>query len=93
MRILFLSSELWNDNVSGNNILTNWFAGMDAEFAQIYCSPGQPLNQVCQKYFQLTDMMMFKSIFGGRPAGHEVECVEAAEGLGQAEAEPKKLYS
>lgn len=73
MRILLVTDEIWNDRVFGNNVLQNWFEGMDdVEFAQICATPGKPLNTMCFKYFQLTDMMMLKSLFGHR-AGHAFE--------------------
>lgn len=69
MRILLITDEVWNDHVYGNNVLQNWFEGMkDVEFAQICCTPGRPSNTMCTKYFQLTDSMMLKSLYG-RKAG------------------------
>lgn len=50
----------------GNNVLSNWFNGFEAEFAEIYCSPGTPKNQCCENYFQVTDFMMVKSLVGRR---------------------------
>ena len=49
MRILVLSNEVWNDRINGNNVTSNWFEGMDAEFANIYASPDEPLNNCCQR--------------------------------------------
>lgn len=67
MKILLITDEVWNDRVFGNNVLENWFNDMsDAEFAQICCLPGKPLNKMCNRYFQLTDAMMLKSILGKR---------------------------
>ena len=71
MKILVLSYEAWNDITNGNNVTSNWFEGMDAEFANIYASPGEPYNQCCQKYYQITDSMMLKSIISGKKAGKE----------------------
>ena len=51
MKILVLSSEVWNDEINGNNVTSNWFEGMEAEFANIYCEPGVPYNRCCKKYF------------------------------------------
>lgn len=68
LRILIIADEVWNDDLHGNNVLSNWFSGFDAEFAEIYCSPGIPNNEVCSNYFQITDSMMVKSLFG-KPAG------------------------
>lgn len=72
MRILIIADEEWNDYVYGNNVLTNWFSGFNADFAEIYCSPGIPCNNVCKRYFQVTDMQMFKSLLGGKKAGSTV---------------------
>ena len=70
MKILLITDEIWNDRVFGNNVLENWFNDMpDVELAQIGCLPGKPFNKMCKLYFQLTDSMMAKSIFGSR-AGH-----------------------
>ena len=52
MRILILSNEVWNDKINGNNVVSNWFEGMQAEFANIYCSPEKPFNKCCNEYFQ-----------------------------------------
>lgn len=67
MKILLITDEIWNDRVFGNNVLENWFNDMpDAEFAQIGCLPGKPLNRMCTRYFQLTDVMMAKSLLGSK---------------------------
>lgn len=73
MRILLITDEVWNDKIHGNNVLTNWFEGFTAEFAQIYCSPGLPDNPCCDKYYQFTDKMMVDSIIKGKLAG---KCVK-----------------
>lgn len=36
MKILIIADEDWNDVVFGNGVLTNWFTGFEAEFAEIY---------------------------------------------------------
>lgn len=72
MKILLITSEEWNDYVYANGVLTNWFTGFDAEFAQIYTSPGKPINNVCDRYFQIADAEMAKSIVGGPKAGREI---------------------
>lgn len=69
LRILLISSDLWDDISNGNNIQSNWFNGFNAEIANIYLVPGKPNNQICTRYFQVTDAMMAKSFFGKR-AGH-----------------------
>lgn len=90
MKILVLSDEVWNDKINGNNITSNWFENMDAEFANIYASPGKPYNKCCKKYFQITDIMMFKSILSNKGAGNIVTNYESDNSIIQEE--PKKLY-
>lgn len=69
IKILIITDEVWNDKVHPNNILTNWFEGFEAEFANVYASPDYPANETCYKYLQITDQMMLKSIFTRKKAG------------------------
>lgn len=96
IKILIIADEVWNDRIHGNNVLTNWFTGFDAEFAEVYCSPGAPSNPVCTRYFQVTDAMMAKSLMGKR-AGHvfetEIREMQASEVVPAAEPIPEKFYS
>ena len=67
MRILLITDEIWNDWVFGNNVLQNWFEGMpEVEIAEICTTPGRPYNNVCTRYFQITDLMMLRSLCGKR---------------------------
>jgi hypothetical protein len=72
MKILIITDEVWNDEVHGNNILTNWFEGINADFANIYCSPGKPSNKICNNYFQITDKMVLKSLITKKKAGKRI---------------------
>ena len=95
MRILLITNEEWNDFVYGNGVLTNWFSGFNAEIAQIYTSPGLPINDICNKYFQITDSQMLKSIFGGKKAGGQIIKVRDSMELESAKenAQRKGIYS
>lgn len=94
MKILIVTDEEWNDYVYGNGVLTNWFAGFDAEFAQIYCSPGKPVNQICDRYFQITDAQMLKSMFGLCKAGGRIYKDDKAESIetNKQNAQRKGIY-
>jgi hypothetical protein len=76
LKILLVADEVWDDYLYGNNVLTNWFLGFDADFAEIYCSPGVPNNNICSKYFQITDFQMFKSMFSKKKAGSSFVLIE-----------------
>lgn len=77
MRILVLSKEAWRDEQNGGNVLSNLFAGMDADFAQIYCNEREPNNSVCRRYYQITDREMLNSIIKRGKAGKEINYKEA----------------
>lgn len=98
MKILLITDEEWNDAVHGNNVLTNWFGGFEADFAQIYCSPGMPYNDICDRYFQITDSQMVHSILpGGAKAGksikkpHKIEEIEKSKKNAQRQGSYKWL--
>ena len=73
IKILIISSELWKNGTNGGNVLSNLFEGMEAEFAQIYCSAGSPDNTVCEKYYQMTDFMMINNIIKGDVVGKVID--------------------
>jgi hypothetical protein len=84
MRILILKNAEWNDSTYANNLLTNWFEGSDAEFANIYCGPGLPFNSVCCKYYRITDRELLRSFVGGRKAGSIVEIPKTQDEINEA---------
>lgn len=69
MRILILSKEAWRNEQNGGNVLSNMFEGFDAEFAQIFCSEGEPNNNICRLYYQMTDRMMVDNILKRKKVG------------------------
>lgn len=94
MKILLITAEEWNDYVYGNGVLTNWFTGFDAEFAQIYTSPGSPSNKVCNKYFQIDERQMVKSLYSNTKAGREVKMPtnEREQDAAKSNAQRKGIY-
>lgn len=94
MKILLITAEEWNDYVYGNGVLTNWFTGFDAEFAQIYTSPGLPNNKVCIKYFQIDERQMVKSLYSNTKAGREVKMPtnEREQDAAKSNAQRKGIY-
>lgn len=72
MKILILSLETWKNDTNGGNVLSNLFENFDAEYAQIYCSAGVPQNNICKKYFQMTDAMAIKNIVKNENMGQEI---------------------
>ena len=70
MKILVLSKESWRTEQNGGNVLSNIFRGIDAEFAQIYCNELYPNNDICSRYYRITDREMLDSILSRHPAGN-----------------------
>lgn len=73
MRILVLSKEAWRDEENGGNVLSNIFTGIEAEFAQIYCTSKEPNNNICKIYYQMTDKMMVKNILKCKSIGKHLK--------------------
>lgn len=73
MKVLIISQEVWREDTNGGNVLSNIFEGIDAEFAQIYCSPGTPLNNICKLYYQMTDSMIIKNVLNNSPIGQVIK--------------------
>ena len=71
MKVLILSLETWHDGTNGGNVLSNIFSDTGMEFAQIYCSPGNPENSLCTRYYQITDSMVIHSFMKHHRVGRE----------------------
>ena len=76
MKILIISAEVWRDDTNGGNVLSNIFDKTGYQFAQIYCNPGNPANNLCKLYFQMTDSMMVQSILQKGKPGRKLEFKE-----------------
>ena len=73
-KVLIISGEAWRNESSGGNVLSNLFRSFtnDYEFAQIYCNPQLPANNICFKYFHLSESEMVKACLNRKPFGHEL---------------------
>ena len=59
MKILIVSHESWRDTNNGGNVLSNVFGAFrDAELAQVYCSGEAPQNELCRRYFQISESLL-----------------------------------
>lgn len=73
IKVLLLVAEAWREDSAGGNVLCNFFEGMDAEFAQVYCDSLLPANFVCTRYFQISFLSMVKNFLLHKPVGRELE--------------------
>ena len=97
MRVLIISAEVWRDDTNGGNVLTNLIGSLDAEVAQIFCNPGEPQNNICKKYYQMTDGMVMRSALRHRPIGRCIEYDDFPTGGDKdsvsADQPNKRMYS
>ena len=98
MNVLIISAEVWQDGTNGGNVLSNIFSDTGFDFAQIYCNPGTPQNNLCKRYYQMADSMVIRSFFTREPIGRQFilngaekqECNRAASSAAQPN---KRFYS
>lgn len=77
IKVLLLVAEPWRKDDSGGNTIDNFFYGMKGvEFAQVYCDDRLPHNDVCTKYFQISQEEVLKSFLGHRKVGGVLSGVE-----------------
>ncbi len=95
MKVLIISGEVWQDGTNGGNVLSNMFADSGFEFAQIYCNPGTPKNNLCKKYYQMTDGMVIKNVLKKDTVGRsfDIENIETDEKEQKIEQPNKSFYS
>lgn len=85
--MLLLVAEPWRKDDGGGNTIDNFFSGMDAEFAQVYCSAQIPINTCCRKYYQITDGMVIRNFFNRKPVGR----ILSEQDYGRQKAEDEEL--
>lgn len=94
MRVLIISEEVWQDGTNGGNVLSNMFADSSFEFAQIFCSPGKPDNQICTHYYQMTDSMVIRDFFRHKAIGKSFDLTTRSNKIESgAETPNKRFYS
>lgn len=70
LKVLLLVSEPWRSDDAGGNTIDNFFNGMaGVEFAHIYNSDKMPRNNVCKRYFQLSEKESYKCFFTRKRVG------------------------
>ncbi len=97
MKVLVISAEVWRNDKNGGNVLSNIFSDTGYELAQIYCNPGNPSNNLCKHYYQMTDAMMINTIFHRGSPGKIINyeaypCDEKEVVEEQAEQENRSFY-
>lgn len=96
LRVLLLVAEPWRSDDSGGNTLDNFFRGMqNVELAQVYNSDKLPINDVCKKYFQISNSKVVKGFMTRRKVGEElhIETVLSTNAEEDSPNQPNSLLS
>lgn len=92
MRVLIISQEVWQNGTNGGNVLSNMFSDTSFELAQIYCNSGTPVNNLCKKYYQMTDLMVIHNFLKHKPIGKAFELEESEQKQGTKPEKPNKKF-
>jgi hypothetical protein len=69
-RILIITRNAWNNGNNGGNTLTNFFSKFEkGNLANLFCRAEVPDNQICDKYYRITESDLIANIVKGREVG------------------------
>lgn len=71
IRVLVITYPFWREDDNLGNSYSNIFKGMDdkIEFAHVYCKDNMPQNQLCHKYFHISEHDLIKSVVTRKKVG------------------------
>ena len=74
MRVLILSNIEWADNNAFGNTMSNLFSGVsDVDIASLYRRSSLPNNDVCKKYYRISNSSIIKNFFSPQKIGDYFE--------------------
>lgn len=80
LKVLLVSRNAW-DNKTGNT-LSNFFQDFESEqLAQIYCRDELPDNDMCKKYFCISEKKLIKSLITRKSAGNVITDYEISNNV------------
>lgn len=86
MKVLIISSEVWQDTTNGGNVLSSIFEQtQNFEIAQVFCNPGMPQNKCCNNYYQITEKSCLDSFFTRKSSGRVLK-IEQGNSLKEQES-------
>lgn len=72
MKVLVISRNAWDDTNAIGNTLSNFFDGIDnLEFASVYFREANPSNNLCTRYYRMTEAEVLKKWFVPEKIGKE----------------------
>ena len=79
-KLLVISRNAWQDINCTGNTLSNLFNDWDDNcIANIFCRAEIPKNDICKKYYQITEKSLILNILKGEPIGHTFDIKNDAD--------------
>ena len=93
-KVLVISRNAWSNKISTGNTLSNFFANWDKDcLANIYCRAEEIDNDICLKYYQITENDLIRSILHkGTIAGNIKQKEDTRTKDNKINKKSKKLY-
>ncbi len=92
-KVLVVSTNAWRDN-TGINTLIEFFKCWDADkVAQIYTKSALPDTSVCNKFFQISENAVIKSVFKRNTATGKEVSNQSEKISSEAASQEQKMYS
>ncbi len=92
-KVLVVSTNAWRDN-TGINTLIEFFKCWDADkVAQIYTKSALPDTSVCNKFFQISENAVIKSVFKRNTATGKEVSNQSEKISSEAALQEQKMYS
>lgn len=80
MKILVVTRNAWDNTNSIGNTMSNFFENWtDCEFANLYFRESKPKNNVCKKYFRISEQMLLKNLFTPNKIGRYFEMEQSVD--------------
>jgi glycosyltransferase involved in cell wall biosynthesis len=96
-KILVISRNAWNNSNSTGNTATNFFSNWnDWEFANLFCRNEIPNNDICKRYFRISESDLLRGLFKsdniGKAASYEEFTEEKEINSNTNISKEKRLY-
>lgn len=96
-KILVISRNAWNNSNSTGNTATNFFSNWnDWEFANLFCRNEIPNNDICKRYFRISESDLLRGLFKsdkiGQAASYEEFTEETKINSNANVSKEKRLY-
>ena len=96
-KILVISRNAWNNSNSTGNTATNFFSNWnDWEFANLFCRNEIPNNDICKRYFRISESDLLRGLFKsdkiGKAASYEEFTEETEINSNANVSKEKRLY-